>query len=83
MCFATLDSHFSITNPKGNQPSIFPGRTNAESEAPILWLPDEKSRLTGKDPDAGKDGRQVEKRMGGLDVITDLMDRSLSKFRRW
>ena len=42
-------------NPKGNQPCIFPGRTDAEAEAPILWPPGMKSRLTGKDPDAGKD----------------------------
>ena len=40
-------------NPKGNQPWIFTGRTDAE--APILWSPDVKSRLTGKGPDAGKD----------------------------
>jgi len=43
-------------NPKRNQPWIFIGRTHAE--APILWPPDAKSRLTGKDPDAGKDWRQ-------------------------
>ena len=42
-------------NPKGSQPQIFIGRTDAEAEAPILWPPDEKSQLTGKDPDAGKD----------------------------
>ena len=36
-------------NPKGNQPQIFTGRTVAEAEAPISWLPDAKSRLTGKD----------------------------------
>ena len=42
-------------NPKGNQPLIFIGRTDAEAEAPILWPPDVKSQLTGKDPDAGKD----------------------------
>ena len=40
-------------NPKGNQSSIFTGRTDAE--APILWPPDDKNRLTGKDLDAGKD----------------------------
>ena len=40
-------------NPKRNQPEIFIGRTDAES--PILWPPVAKSRLTGKDPDAGKD----------------------------
>ena len=48
-------------NPKGNQPWIFIGRTDAEAEVPIIWLPDAKSRLTGKDPDAGKDWRQEEK----------------------
>ena len=42
-------------NPKGNQPLIFIGRTDAKAEAPILWPPDVKSQLTGKDPDAGKD----------------------------
>ena len=47
-------------NPKGNQSWIFTGRTAAEAEAPILWLPDMKSRLIGKDPDAGKDRRQEE-----------------------
>ena len=49
--------------PKGNQPWIFTGRTDAEAEAPILWIPDAKSRLIGKDPDAGKDWRQEEKGM--------------------
>ena len=49
-------------NPKGNQSWIFIGRTTAEAEAPILWPPDAKSRLIWKDPDAGKDGRQEEKR---------------------
>ena len=42
-------------NPNGNQPWIFIGRTDAEAEVPILWPPDAKSRLIGKDPDAGKD----------------------------
>ena len=42
-------------NPKGNQPYIFIGRIDAESEAPILWPPDLKSQLIGKGPDAGKD----------------------------
>ena len=46
-------------NPKGNQPWIFIGRTDAE--APILWPCNAKSWLTGKDPDAGKDWRQKEK----------------------
>ena len=45
-------------HPKGNQPWIFIGRTDAEAEAPILWPPDAKSWLTEKDLDAGKDWRQ-------------------------
>ena len=48
-------------NPKGNQPWIFIGRTDAEAETPILWLPDERNWLIGKDPDAGKDWGQEEK----------------------
>ena len=48
-------------NPKGNQPWIFIGRTLAEAEALILWPPDEKNWLIGKDPDVGKDWRQKEK----------------------
>ena len=46
---------------KENQPSIFIGRTDTEAEAPILWLPDSKSQLVGKDSDAGKDCGQEEK----------------------
>jgi len=42
-------------NPKVNQPQIFIGSPNAEAEVEILWLPDVKSRLIRKDPDAGKD----------------------------
>ena len=42
-------------HPKGNQSLIFIGRTYAEAETPIVWPPDEKNRLIGKDPDAGKD----------------------------
>ena len=49
-------------NPKGNQPWIFIGKNDAEAEAAILWPPDAKGRLTGKDPDAGKDWGQKEKR---------------------
>ena len=45
-------------NPKGNQPWIFIVRTDAETETPILWPPDVKSWLIGRDPDAGKDWRQ-------------------------
>ena len=50
-------------NPKGNQPWIFTGRTDAEAEAPILWPYDAKSWLLGKDPDVGEDRRQEEKGM--------------------
>ena len=48
-------------NPNGNQPWIFIVRTDAEAKAPILWPPDAKNQLIGKDPDAGKDLRQEEK----------------------
>ena len=48
-------------NPKGKQPWIFFGRIDAEAEAPILWPPDVKSQLIGKDPYAGKDWGQEEK----------------------
>ena len=54
-------------NPKGNQSWVFIGRTDAEAETPILWPPNAKSRLTGKDPDAGKDRGQEEKGMTGDD----------------
>ena len=62
----TLESHLNCkeiqpVHPKGNQSWIFIGRTDAEAEAPILWLPDAKSQLIRKDPDAGKDWRQKEK----------------------
>ena len=48
-------------NPKGNQSWIFIGKTDAEAETPILWPPDEKNWLIGKDPGAGKNWRQKEK----------------------
>ena len=54
-------------SPKGSQPWIFIGRTDAE--APILWPPDAKSWLTGKDPDAGKDWRQEEKGMTDNEMV--------------
>ena len=66
MCISHLRFHFSRVqspldskeikpvSPKGNQPGIFTGRADAEAEAPVLWPPDVKSQLVGKDPDAEK-----------------------------
>ena len=57
-----LDSkEMKAINPKGNQHWIFIGKTDVEAETPILWSPDAKNWLIGKDPDAGKDWRQEEK----------------------
>ena len=51
-----LDSkEIKPVNPKGNQSLIFIERTDPETEAPVLWIPDVKRRLIGKDTDAGKD----------------------------
>ena len=49
-------------HPKVGQSWVFVGRTDFEAETPILWPPDVKSLLAGKDPDAGKDCGQEEKR---------------------
>ena len=54
---------------KGYQSWIFIGRTDAEAEAPILWPPDMKNWLIGKDPDAGKNRRQKEKGMTEDEMI--------------
>ena len=48
-------------HPKGDQPWVFIGRTDAKAETPVLWPPDAKSWLIGKDPDVGKDWRRGEK----------------------
>ena len=48
-------------DPKGDQSWVFIGRTDAKAETPILWPPHAKSRLIGKDPDAGRDWGQEEK----------------------
>ena len=69
-------------HPKGNQPWIFIGGTDAEAETPKLWPLDAKNWLIGKDPDAGNFGgrrRGGLQRMGWLCGITDSMDMSLGK----
>ena len=55
-------------HPKGDQPWILIGGTDAEAETPAVWLPDMKNWLTGKDPDAGKDWRQ-EKGMAEDELV--------------
>ena len=56
-------------NPKENHPWIFMGRTDAEAEVPILWPPDAESWLIRKDPDAGKDWRQKEKKEAEDEIV--------------
>ena len=56
-------------HPKGDQSWVFIGRTDAEAETPILWPPDVKNWLIGKDPDDGKDWRQEEKGMTEDEVV--------------
>ena len=59
-----LDSkEIQLVHPKGDQSWVFIGGTDVEAETPILWPPDAKSCLTGKDPDAGKDRKQEEEGM--------------------
>ena len=69
-------------HPKGDQSWVFIERNNAKAETPIIWPPDAKTWLIGKDPDAGRDWGQEEKgttedEMAGC--ITDSMDMSLGK----
>ena len=64
----TLDSPLDCkeikpVKPKGNQSLIFIEKIDAEAEVPIVWPPDAKNWLTGKDSDAGKDWRDKEKRI--------------------
>ena len=86
----TLESPFDSKeikpfNLKGNQSWIFIGRTDAEAETPIIWPPDAKNWLIGKDPDAGRDWSQEEKGTTedemGLNGITNSMDMPLSKLQ--
>ena len=70
----TLDSpldckEIQAVHPKGNQPWIFIGRTDAEAEAAIFWPPNVKNWFIGKDPDAGKDWRREEKGMAEDEMV--------------
>ena len=73
-CWKSLESPLDCkeiqpVHPKGNQPWIFIARTDAEAAAPILWPPDVKSLLIGKDPDAGKDWGQEEKEVAEDEMV--------------
>ena len=72
-CFWTviLEKALEIqpVHPKGNQSWIFIGRTDANSEAPVLWPPEGKNWLIGKYPDAGKDWRWEEKGMSEDELV--------------
>ena len=65
-----LDSkEIKLVNLKGNQPWILTGKTDAEAEAPIFWPSKEKSRLTWKDADSGKDWGQKEKSLTEVEIV--------------
>ena len=82
-----LDSkEIQPVHPKVNQSWIFIERSDAEADSPILWPPNAKNWLIGKDPDAGKDWRQRRKgrqSMKWLDVTTNSMDMSWVNSRSW
>ena len=73
--------------PKGDQSWIFIGRTDAEAEPLILWPPDAKGQLTGKDPDAGKEWRQekgvTEDEMDSMDVILSKLWETVKDREAW
>ena len=67
-----LDSkEIKPVNPQGNQPWIVTGRTDAVTEAPILWPPNVNSQLIGKDPNDGKDGGQKKKRVAEDEMVRE------------
>ena len=83
-CFLCIyrDDHMTWFLVSWNQPWIIMGRTDPVAEAPILWPPDAKSQLIGKDPDAGKYWRQKEKGATEDEMVRqhhDSMDMNLSK----
>ena len=91
-CWRTLESPLDCKeiqpiHPKGDWSCVIIGRTDAEAETPVLWPPDAKSWLIGKDPDAGKDWGQEEKGTTGrewqrqLDGIPNSVDMSLGRLR--
>ena len=70
-------------HPKGNRSWIFIGRTDAEAKAPVIWPPDVKNWLIGKDPDAGKDWRQEEKGMTEDEMVGWYHQLDGYEFRSW
>ena len=65
-----LDSReIKLVNPKGNHLWIFIWKTDAEAEVTILWLPDAKSQLSGKGPEAGGEWRQKEKGVAENEMV--------------
>ena len=72
-----------LINCEGNQSWIFIGRTDAEAEAPILWPPDAKSWLIGKDPDVEGNRKRGQQRIRWLDNITNLTEWIWTNSGRW
>ena len=74
---------FKPVNPKGNQPFVFIGRTDADIETPIFWPPDGKNWIIGKYPDAGRDWKQEKKGVTENEMVgvINSMDVSLHKLQ--